>query len=718
MKLPVALAVAVLAPVLALSVQAQQLTVFRTPDDSPQAQLKQYLNRIALKQLEGRARELSLVASEADMERRKKVVREKILRLLGGLPVTRGPLNVKQTGTLDRGDYRIEKVIYESLPSFYVTANVYVPAQGKGPFPAVLMPVGHSPGGKEGERQTAVSLARKGFVVLKYDPVGQGERLQYYDPDLKGSKVGGPTAEHSADNGHTMLIGDNVARYRIWDGMRGIDYLVSRQDVDPNRIGCTGCSGGGTLTTYISALDERVKVAAPACYINSWEVLMTKLGPQDAEQSLPNFLKEGLNIADYVELFAPKPWLSLSTIEDFFPLEGARQTFEEAKRIYALYGAQDKIGWYIGPGPHGVPQPSREALYAWFIKYLKNGEGDPREAPMELDPPENLWCTKTGQVSDSLGGETVFSLNKQRAKELIPNKQPVASSSDLTRLRSRLAQDIRTVAAVNVQPGGSAPPVRVRQSIDRDGYRIDVVTLDPETGIHLPGLLMLPEGAGRKPAVVAADPRAKEISAAPGGELEGLVQAGYVVFVVQLRGMQETPARESRSVVADQTEASRSEVVGKTTVGMRAEDIIRAVDYLKSRDDVDPTRIIGIGRGAAGVPMLHAAVLDERISQVILQETLAAFRLAVDHPLYQNLYGVGIPGVLRKYDLDELLTVLSPRKVTVIHPVDALGQPLGLKEFREICRYAFESDEKMGQPARIQVAAGGRRGGGLRQYVR
>ena len=287
------------------------------------------------------------------------------------------------------------------------------------------MPVGHSPEGKEGERTTAIGLARKGFVVLKYDPIGQGERLQYYDPDLRTSKVGGTTQEHSHANGHAVLIGENVARYRVWDGIRGIDYLLTRPDVDGKRIGVTGCSGGGTLTTYIAAIDPRVQAAAPACYITSWEQLLDKLGPQDGEQTLAHFLSEGLDIADYIELFAPKPYLIASTIGDFFPLEGARQSYEEARAFYRLLGAEDKVGWFIGPGPHGVPRESREAVYSFFQKYLNNGQGDPREEDVVLDPLEKILCTTTGQVSDSLGGETVFTLSKKRA-EALRGKVPAA----------------------------------------------------------------------------------------------------------------------------------------------------------------------------------------------------------------------------------------------------------------------------------------------------
>ncbi|MBI3697773.1 MAG: acetylxylan esterase [Acidobacteria bacterium] len=653
---------------------AEDFVVFRSPADAPGEQLKQYLNAIGERQLRERDRAIAQIRTKEDLERRKKVVREKILRLIGGLPEVRGPLNTRDVGALDRGDYRIEKIIYESLPGFYVPANVYVPARGKAPFPAVLMPEGHGVDGKAGQREIAVGLARKGFLAMTYDPLGQGERSQYYDPELRESKVGGPTAEHSHANGHTMLIGDNVARYRIWDGIRGIDYLVSRKDVDASRIGCTGCSGGGTLTTYISALDERVKVAAPACYINSWRALLAGPGPQDAEQSFPGFLREGLDIADYVELFAPKPWLIVSTIQDFFPLEGARQTYEEAKRLYALYGEGDRLQWHVGPGGHGTPQPSREAIYAFFLKWLGDGKGDATETPVELDPVENLWCTRTGQVADSLGGETVFTLNKKRAADLI---RPQRSD------RARLAEEVRALAAITLQPGGAAPPLTIHRSLAREGYRMDVVSYESERGIQIPGLLLVLAKDGAKPAILVADSRPKQVTAVPGGDLEDLVKAGYLVFAVQPRGVPETGQAGRAGFLGDYSQPVRAAVVGKTLAGMRAEDLIRAVDALASRPDVDRSKIAAFGRGACGVPLLYAALLDERMGRVILQETLVSYRAAVDHPMHRNLYEVAVAGALRKYDLEDILAALRPRPVTLINPVDALGKPVRLEELRQ-----------------------------------
>jgi cephalosporin-C deacetylase-like acetyl esterase len=643
---------------------ADDLVVFHHATESPRSQLTAYLNAIGRNQLQQRNAKINAIKTREDIAQRQQTVRQQILALIGGLPNYHGPLNTRTVGTLNHADYRIEKVIYESLPRFYVTANVYVPTHGAPPFPAVLLPLGHWEGGKEGDREIAVGLAQKGFIVLEYDPIGQGERKQYYDPEIGDSRVGGSTSEHSHANGQTLLIGDSVARYRIFDGIRSLDYLLSRKDVDPERIGCTGCSGGGTLTSYISALDNRVKVAVPACYITTWEELLPARGPQDGEQTFPRFLAEGLNIPDYMEAFAPKPLLIASTKEDFFPLVGAERAYEEAKSFYAVYGAEDRIKWFVGPGPHGVPPVSREAIFAWFIKWLKNGDGDARDNPGKLDSPHDILCTPTGQVADSLGGETVYTLNRARATEILPRRSSFS------------AADVRQLTAMTIQPGGSAPPLQVHNTYSRPRYKLEVVSYESEPGIRIPGLILAAESSRPRPAVVVADSRPKQTIAAPGGELEDLVKAGFMVFAIQPRGVPETAEPVQGGILGDYTESARAYVVGKTLVGMRAEDIIRAVDYLCSRPDVDRGKVGAFGQGKLGVPLLHAAVLDDRISLVVLQETLTSYRLAVDRQINRGLYDVLIPGVLKKYDLPDLVAALKPRAVVLLNPVDQLGRPL------------------------------------------
>src|SRR3989442_687030 len=358
-------------------------SVFAQETDA-EGRLLRWMDRIAQEQLDARSKRIDGVRSMEEAERRKAEVRAKILELIGGLPDYSGPLNARATGRIEKPRYVIEKVIFESLPQYFVTANLYRPrAQGK--YPAVLFPLGHWDTGKVAAERIAANLALKGFVVLAYDPVGQGERQQAYDRRMRASLAGGSTDQHSLAGAQSLLAGESFARFRIWDAKRALDYLVSRPEVDAEKVGCTGCSGGGTVTTYISALDPRIKVAAPACYMSTFRLLFT--GPTgDSEQSIPGFLAAGLDLADYVELFAPKPWLIVSTVGDFFPVDGARAVYQEASNWYSIYGAKDKIAWTIGPGGHGTPLEDREAIYAWMIRWLKDGRGNSKEQPVEGTP--------------------------------------------------------------------------------------------------------------------------------------------------------------------------------------------------------------------------------------------------------------------------------------------------------------------------------------------
>ena len=360
-------------------------------DNDAREQLIRRLNGVANLKLEERARSVAKIQTRADAERRQEQLRAKILAMIGGLPETRGPLNAKTGGRLERDGFRIEKVVFESLPAFYVTANVYLPAAGAGPFPAVVMTPGHSPTGKAGEYVLAANLARNGIVALAYDPMSEGERLQYFDPATGKSAVGGPTGEHSQAAIASDLTGEHISRYFVWDAMRAIDYLSARGDVDGQRIGAFGCSGGGTVTAYLAALDPRVKAAASACYITAiQDLLAAPAGVQEAEQTIPGFIAEGLDFADWVELAAPRDYAIVSTANDMFPYAGAQRSYEEAKRIYGLYGAADKLKWITGPGGHGALGPIHPEILAFFTRALK-GSSEPVSYPrMTPDKPADL----------------------------------------------------------------------------------------------------------------------------------------------------------------------------------------------------------------------------------------------------------------------------------------------------------------------------------------
>lgn len=624
-------------------------------------QLSDYTLKRAFSLLDAREANVATWTAE-DARARKAQFREKFIRALGGFP-EKTPLNARVTGTIEHPDYRIEKIVFESQPRFFVTANLYIPKKGTGPFPAILFPLGHEDGAKSHDtwQQILVTFARKGYVCLTWDPLGQGERVQIFDEDLGGSKAAPSTTEHTVLGTQTLLAGDPLARYTIWDGIRALDYLVSRPEVDAKRIGCTGNSGGGTHTAYLSALDDRIQVAAPSCFITSWRRLLLSIGPQDAEQCIPPFLSDGLDHADFIYAFAPKPYMMLSAIQDFFSITGARETYAEAKRVYGLLGASDKIAMTEADDGHGYSKPRRLASYKWFDKWLKGIDETTVEEPVVPRREEELWATKTGQVVSELHGETVSSLNRARVHQF----QHGMASPDLIR---RLIGYERIEGAPVVKPFGT---------LQRDGYRIEKLTYLSEPGIEVPALLYLPNGAAQKrPAVVYVDSDGKSAQA---GDLESMVKQGLVVLSIDARGFGESRDRaltDSSSwsrYFGDYENAMTSMLEGKTLTGGRAVDISRAVDLLGSRPEVNAQQIYGAARKFGGVAMLHAAALDSRIKRLALEETLESYESVVEHRLSRGVLEHIVPGALRYYDFPALVQMMGNRPVVIVDAVDPMG---------------------------------------------
>src|SRR5882724_4364192 len=363
--------------------------------------LLRWMDQIAQQQLQRREDAIAKIQTVVEAEQRKKIVRERLIENIGGLPDYSGPLNARITGRIQSEKYSIEKVIFESLEHFYVTANLYRPNQ-PGRYPGVLLQAGHTQEGKPEGQRLAANLALKGFVVLAFDPVGQGEREQTYDRRVDRPLAGWSVPEHIQAGAQSMLAGESVARYFIWDAKRALDYLVSRPEVDPAHLGAVGCSGGGALTAFIGALDPRFKAVAPACFIDSYRMLFAGPNP-DSEMSPPHLLFSGLDMPDYVELSAPTAWLILATEGDYFTPAGAKLVYEEARRWFGLYGAEDKLRFFIGPGPHGTPLETREAINEWMIRWLKNGQGDIHERPVKIHSNHELRVTPTGHVDDEPG---------------------------------------------------------------------------------------------------------------------------------------------------------------------------------------------------------------------------------------------------------------------------------------------------------------------------
>jgi cephalosporin-C deacetylase-like acetyl esterase len=601
---------------------------------TPAGDLLQWMDRIAQSQLDARARRIESIRTREDAEARQKEVRQKILDLIGGLPQSSGPLNARTTGRIDAQGYSIEKVIFESLPRYYVTGNLYLPT-ASGKHAGVLFPMGHWEQGKPAAQQIAGNLARKGFVVFAFDPVGQGERQQAFDSRTGRSLAGGSTDQHIVSGAQALLVGEAFARYRIWDAKRALDYLVSRPEVDPARIGCTGCSGGGTVTTYISALDDRIKVAVPACYMNTWRFLFT--GPTgDSEQSIPGFLAAGLDQTDYVELFAPKPWLITSTEQDFFTPAAASPVYEEARRWYKLFGAEDRVKWVVGPGGHGTPREVREAIYEWFIRWLGGAKGATAgEEDVELRPDHEFLVGSKGQVA--------LDYDSRELQEILrEHLRPQSASGLVDEVRKRVAH---------------TPPANVRRQAD------GTVTFGPDDGLWLTGRILVGPGSGRRPATLIV-----QNSPEPSDRARELAATGRVVLVLVPRGL---PAPPTTRLTGDWITNTRALLIGRSLAAMRAHDILCGIDVLAAQPEVDPAQITGVAEDVPGVWLLLAASIDDRIQQVSLFRTPYSVRAALDNPLNRSLHdAVVTPGWAQSWDLEDLVRAIAPREVVWTDPTD------------------------------------------------
>ncbi len=608
------------------------------------------MDRIAQRQLQEREDKIAAIHSVADAERRKAAVRRKILDALGGLPQYDGPLNARVTGRIDADGYVIEKVIYESLPGFYVTANLYRPSR-PGRYPGVLLQSGHTQEGKAEPQWLAANLARKGFVSLAFDPAGQGEREQTYDPQLKAPAAGWSVNEHIHAGAQATLVGESVTRYFIWDAKRSIDYLASRPEVDPARLGAAGCSGGGALTTFIGALDARLKAVVPACFPNSFRLMFTGADPH-SEMTIPGHIAIGLDTTDFVELSAPTPWLIQATEEDYFTPPGAKLLYEEARRWYRLYGAEEKIDFFVGPGTHGTPKVSREAVYRWLIRWLNDGRGDFHDQPVKLYNNYELLVTKTGRVEDEPGSRKLYQLILE---SLEARKKPGTPEELLAELRR-----------LKIPTDGSAPVAKVLEESSREGLGIQHLRFESEPGIEIDAQLYTPSPFGPKPAVLMLAGKLADLLA------EKIAKKGAVVLVLEPRHSLTVDNR--RPFVGDWQAATRADQIGVSLPARRAYDILRGVDLLAARKDVDPASIRAAGQGVKGFWLLLAAAADSRVRKIWLDRTPYSFQEALQNTLNTSLSDAAIPGFALHWDVQDLVSLMRDRPVLWTDPANWMGR--------------------------------------------
>lgn len=587
-------------------------------------------------------------------------LREIMTRQLGGFP-ERTPLEAQVVGRIDGEGYRVEKIIFASQPGHHVTANLYLPA-GPGPFPAVCVSSGHSRPGKAADynQRLAIVLAKNGIAAMAYDPIGQGERSQILTPEGK-PQFTSTTTEHFLVGVGSILVGTNTARYRVWDGMRAIDYLVSRPDIDRQRIGFTGCSGGGTLTSYIMALDDRVACAAPACYLTTFRRLLETAGPQDAEQNIFGQLALGLDQPDYVLMRAPRPTIISSTTGDFFDIQGSWDNFRQAKRFYATLGFPERVDLIEAPGGHGVQPANLQAIVRWMRRWLLNKDDAVAIDKVAVRPEAELLCTPQGQVLKLPGERSVFDLNTAIEQRLAAERKTFWQKTS----KDEALAAVRKLAGVRKLADLPKPTHTDLGRVQRDGYHIDKLTLDTGSGVPLPALTYHPK-TPMDDAYLYLHDSGKAADGAIGGEIEKLVHQGFVVVAIDLRGTGETAAGKPDAVLGDWKHFYTAYLLGQSLVGLHTEDALAAGHFVAYYKRKDPRRVHLVGVGRAGIAALHAAALgDNLFASLTLRDAPAAWSPIVSQPTPAGLLPHTVHGALATYDLPDLVKSLEPKKVYV-----------------------------------------------------
>jgi hypothetical protein len=590
-------------------------------------------------------------------------LREFMVEQLGGLP-ERTPLNAQIVGEIKADGYRIEKVIFESQPRHHVTANLYLP-EGPGPHPVVLVSSGHSRTAKTAEynQRFAIALVRNGIAAMCYDPIGQGERSQILTDDGQ-PRFSGTTQEHFLIGVGSILVGTNTARYRVWDAMRAIDYVSERPELDPQRIGFTGCSGGGTLTSYVMALDERVKCAAPACYLTTFRRLIETIGPQDAEQNIFGQLAFGLDQPDYVLLRAPRPTLISSTTGDFFDIQGSWDNYRQAKRIYTRLGFPERVGLVEAEGKHGVQPENLTAITRWFRRWLLEKDDAVTLAPIVPRSEEELRCTERGQVLRLPEERSVFDLNAELEKQLAEKRRELWAN----RPRDEVLEMVRRTAGIRPIDELPAPRFEEAGRVDREDYHIDKFVLHTDSGVPLPGLTFHPPSP-QDDAYLYLHQDGKLGDSAPGEAIEKLVSEGNVVVAVDLRGTGETGSAKPDAMLGEWKSFYLAYLLGQSVVGKHAEDVIAAGHFVANYKTKTPRKVHLVAVGRHSVPALHAAALaPDLFETVTLKDPLEAWSPIVEQPVPAGMLTTTVHGALAVYDLPDLAGVIGSEKMRVTNP--------------------------------------------------
>jgi len=502
----------------------------------------QYQAEQAWREDDDRQKAWDAIQDQRELLKTQDELRQKLLQMIGGLPAVKTDLHPRVTGKIQMDGFSVEKLIFQSLPGVYVTALVYVPDDRSKKHPAVLVPAGHAPDGKFHYQSLSQRLAARGYVVISWDPVGQGERSQFWDASAGKSRYNLVCGEHAVMGNLAYLAGANLARWEIWDGIRAVDYLLTRPEVDGERISITGTSGGGFQATLIAALDERIKVAVPSCYISALPMRIYNRvfadPDSDPEQDLFGMISNGVDHPGLLLLMYPRPVLVAAAVLDFFPIEGTRKTVREVRRLYERFDRGDRIALVEGYHAHQFSSENQEAALD-FLNHFNQMPVRHGLPPVQELTDKALQCTRTGQVmldySDARSLMAVireyYDEHKTRPRQTVAKEYYGDKYSGV--------KDWHVSEHAGVPPGQGQITWEAMGSSKSEGVSIDRYMLRHSKLLEMP-LLYIHKSAADKRTFLLWFRESGKATAEDWPEIKKYVDEGYDIVSFDFRGLGET----------------------------------------------------------------------------------------------------------------------------------------------------------------------------------
>ena len=649
-------------------IYAQDQHAFLSDEDLDSVNLYKQLQKAAYRAADKRLEKIADLNDPLSIRDYQKSQRRKMTERLGGFP-EKSPLHDTVVGVLHADGYRIEKVIFDSRPHHRVTANLYLPdgANAVERIPGIVVSSGHSRTAKTADynQRFGAMFATHGMAALVFDPIGQGERSQILNSDGGVAHVG-TTTEHMLIGVGATLVGKNTATYRVWDGMRAIDYLISRPEIDHERIGYTGCSGGGTLTSYVMALDSRVHCAAPACYLTTFRRLIETIGPQDAEQNIYSQLADGLDQPDYVFMRAPQPTLISSTTEDFFDIHGSWENFRQSKQIYGRLGYPERVDLVEIEGAHGVQPEGLATITHWMKRWLCGVDQPVEPAELTLQDPADLLCTSTGQVLTQFTDElSIVDLNSKIAQELAAARSDVWNRLSAAKQRERV-REVMKCRAFNAE--GAKFLQRAR--LDSAYGKMSCGILSSESR-QIPVAWIQASQPSSQWSVVMDDQGidgGKNLSSV----IEDRLRSGKNVMFLDLAGQGSTTSSKPDATLTDWKTFYLAYLLGYSMVGLQTQDLNITRDYLLTKSLLPNGEVPAdfsielIASGHSGIVALHAAAVDDHhLSEVKLSDLPPSWDSVVKMHAPAGMLSSTIHGVLESYDWPDLIRLIGEDRVEI-----------------------------------------------------